>query len=180
MLPFNFKTDHQMMDEALRDLVTLLQKEDLEWSFELLDLFWRQLAVHIRAENVCLFPTILNAPRDVFGKNGLPEFEDVKTIVDQLRADHNFLVDHLAQALRILRQLLACTNTLPDDVTNSIGDIRAHIVAVSERLRSHAKLEQERVYRWPELILSREQLETLQDAFLRESETVPRNVARLA
>jgi len=179
MLPLNFKKEHQMMDEVLGDLATLLQKEDVEWSFELLDLFWRQLTVHIRAENVCLFPTILNAPREIFGKNGLPDFEEVKVAIDQLRADHNFLVDQLSQALRLLRELLNSTDAPPADVvTNSIGEIRARIMAVSERLRSHAELEEEQVYKWPELILSPEQLETLQEAFLREGDTIPRNVAR--
>ena len=178
MLPLNFESDHRMMDEVLGDLAILLQKEDIEWSFELLDLFWRQLAVHIRAENVCLFPTILNASREIFGKNGLPEFEEAKAAIDQLRADHTFLVDQLSQALRILRELLA--NTKPaSDVTESIGEIRARILAVSEKLRAHTALEEERVYKWPKIILSPEQFETLQEAFVRESEKVPRSVARL-
>ena len=67
MIPQLMEKDHEALDEVLQRLESSLEKHELLSSFELLDLFWARLAVHIRAENVRLFPTILSACPDAFG-----------------------------------------------------------------------------------------------------------------
>ena len=61
MIPQLMEKDHEALDEVLQRLESSLEKHELISSFESLDLFWARLAVHIRAENVRLFPAILSA-----------------------------------------------------------------------------------------------------------------------
>ncbi len=58
--------DHEQLSELLHGVKSNLHQHDAGQGFELLDHFWARLAVHIRAENLCLFPAILNAPGKLF------------------------------------------------------------------------------------------------------------------
>ena len=53
--------DHAALGELLRAFLTQLDEGDTAGAFVHLDLFWARLAMHIRAENLHLFPAILNA-----------------------------------------------------------------------------------------------------------------------
>jgi hypothetical protein len=53
--------DHAEVDELIQLLFVALDDKDTTLSFERLDLLWARLAVHIRAEHLCLFPSILGA-----------------------------------------------------------------------------------------------------------------------
>lgn len=181
MLSENLDRDHQSMAEALEDLRMLLQKGDLNWAFELLDLFWTQLTVHIRSENVCLFPAILNAQREAFtGENGLPTFEEVKRVIDKLRADHSFFSDQVSQALRSIRELLAQPVTSEVNPESQLAEITRSMLAVEERLREHTELEHQQVYKWPEVLLPPAEYELLKSVMSGEVEKMPRRVERLA
>jgi hypothetical protein len=180
MLPGKYERDHKLMQEVLADLTSLLQKRDVNWSFELLDLFWSQLAVHIRAENVCLFPAILNAPREAFKRDrGLPSYEEVKSTIDSLRGDHTFFVDQIAQVLRRIRELLAEPEMSRVGVEATLKEIQTTMEAVAERLETHWRIEEKQVYRWPELLLTRDQYELLTSVLGGEVEKMPRRVERL-
>ncbi len=180
MLPGKYEQDHKLMQEVLDDLTSLLQKRDVNWSFELLDLFWSQLAVHIRAENVCLFPAILNAPRDAFSEDrGLPPYQQVKSTIDSLRADHTFFVDQVAQVLRRIRELLADPEISRISLETALKDIQMTMESVAERLEIHWRLEEKQVYRWPELLLAPDQYELLTTVLSGEVEKMPRRVDRL-
>src|SRR4030095_14850546 len=50
--------DHESLDQLLTELDAAVTKPGNPHVFELLDLFWARLAVHIRAENVRLFPAL--------------------------------------------------------------------------------------------------------------------------
>src|SRR3982751_876507 len=101
------KTDHEELAEILDQLKVQLGKQDLPRAFETLDLFWASLAVHIRAENICLFPAVLNAPQSKFGvSNGMPDFEEVKAMVSSLRADHHHFMSELGEAMKEVRGLV--------------------------------------------------------------------------
>lgn len=76
MLSELMERDHELLGDLLQKLEGALERRDVVKSFSLLDLFWARLAVHIRAENVCLFPAIVNAPREIFGR-ALPPFAEV-------------------------------------------------------------------------------------------------------
>ena len=70
-------------------------------AFELLDLFWARLAIHIRAENLHLFPALANAPASRFtGKGGLPTRDEAHNVLLQLRSDHDFFMKELAEMIK--------------------------------------------------------------------------------
>lgn len=165
--------DHEQLSELLRDLKLGLEERDTARAFESLDLFWARLAVHIRAENLCLFPTILEAPRELFrNRVGLPSFERAKTVVEGLRADHNFFMDQLSSAVKTLREVLSNAEG-PRHFAERLCTIRERVDAVSLRLEKHNTLEEEEAYKWPAIILSAADLDGLRAALGRELENLP-------
>ncbi len=165
--------DHALLGELLQSLGAALRKQDVARGFELLDLFWARLAVHIRAENVYLFPAILNAPRDIFNL-ALPPIKEVESTIELLRADHKFFMDVLSNAVKTMRELLANSEVhKPQELATELNLIRAQVAAISVRLKAHNELEEGKVYGWPALMLSSSDLATLKHALQREIENLP-------
>jgi iron-sulfur cluster repair protein YtfE (RIC family) len=155
--------DHETLAALLDDLSLALQRPDVLRAFELLDRFWARLAVHIRAENVCLFPAILNAPAKLFvAENGFPEVNEVRAAIAKLRNDHNFFMDELGRTLKTMRGLLSAEHH--EDERQQIDNVVLRISAVASRLKEHNKLEEEKVYPWPTIVLTAGELARLHDA----------------
>ena len=96
--------DHESLAELLTELDSELKKANAARAFELLDLFWARLAVHIRAENLHLFPAIATAATSLFtGKGSLPTAEEAHNILLQLRSDHDFFMKELAEMIKAAR-----------------------------------------------------------------------------
>src|SRR6185503_15306411 len=96
------ETDHESLAQLLAELDAELAKPNSVRAFELLDLFWARLAVHIRAEHLHLFPAIANATASLFtGRGGLPTFQEAQYLLLQLRSDHDFFMKELAQLMKI-------------------------------------------------------------------------------
>ena len=170
----SLKTDHEVLDEMLSQLMIQLGKPDLPWAFETLDLFWGSLATHIRAENICLFPAILNAPRNRFGSQGVPEYAEARGMIEQLRNDHNFLMTQLGQSMKALRALLLHPEF---SVGTTIPEIRDKMIAVRDRLKEHNHIEEQQVYLWPGVLLDRDSLEQLNTGVRTEIENMPSRFA---
>jgi len=165
--------DHEQLSELLHGLKSNLHQHDAGQGFELLDHFWARLAVHIRAENLCLFPAILNAPGKLFSnRGGVPSFEQAKTMIARLRSDHNFFMDELAKSVKMFRETIANAEN-PEHVLVQLATIRERVDAVSLRLESHNALEEDKVYKWPGLILSASDLQNLEAALRCELENLP-------
>lgn len=89
--------DHSELGELIDDLLAGLDEENKALSFERLDLLWARQAVHIRAEHLCLFPSILDAPRANFtGTGSTPWYEEAQRAIDVLRHDHDFFMHELS------------------------------------------------------------------------------------
>jgi hemerythrin superfamily protein len=177
MIPELMEQDHEALDDLLQSLQSSLDKQEVVTSFELLDLFWARLAVHIRAENVRLFPAILSARPDVFGTT-LPPLTEVQSTLKRLRVDHNFFMDELSRAMKTMRELLARSQSYEQpELTAKLSRIRDRVDAVSNRLRAHNELEEEQVYGWPGLILNGSRLRILEDAIKHEIKNLPRRLA---
>ena len=82
-------SDHAEVGDLLNEIDAALKSGDATRAFTLLDLAWARLAIHIRAEHLCLFPAILNAPRGLFTGGNAPRFEDAQSAVNALRGDCN-------------------------------------------------------------------------------------------
>src|SRR5687767_4018130 len=95
--------DHLQVDKLMHTLLAALAQENKAQSFELLDLLWSRLAVHIRAEHLCLFPSILDAPPLYFtGSGGTPKYDEAKSAIDLLRHDHDFFMRELGSAVNTM------------------------------------------------------------------------------
>lgn len=170
----SLKTDHEVLDEMLNQLIIQLGKPDLPWAFETMDLFWGSLAIHIRAENICLFPAILNAPRDRFGANGVPKYEEARSIIEQLRNDHNFLMTQLGQSMKALRAIILHPEY---SIGVTLAELRERIESVADRLREHDAVEEQKVYLWPRTLLDPDTLERLDAGVRTEIENMPSRFA---
>jgi hypothetical protein len=159
--------DHASLDQLLLELDTELTKPDINRPFELLDLFWARLAVHIRAENLHLFPALANAPASLFtGKGCLPTFEESHSLILRLRSDHDFFMKELAQIVKIMRE--AVTNQ-----QMRVKDVRQRITIIKKRLKGHNQLEEEQVYTWPSLLFDEPKVIGLTTRLQHELENLP-------
>jgi hypothetical protein len=164
--------DHGSLDKVLRELQTALQNSDLKTAHVKLDLFWARLAVHIRAEHLHLFPTILSSFENAAGSHvSAPSLDEAKTVVAQLRQDHDFFMHQLAVAVKIMRELL----TLPEQLTDSDGmnNVKKILLEVQRRLVNHHELEENQIYRWATLLLNSEEQQKLREQITKELQNRP-------
>ncbi|HET9714195.1 MAG TPA: hemerythrin domain-containing protein [Pyrinomonadaceae bacterium] len=132
--------DHEAVHEVLQQLLTALNKKDVQTSHAKLDLLWARLAVHIRAEHLHLFPALAS------------ESSETQSIIDNLRADHDFFMRELAKAIGVIREL-------PSNLDNASDEAKWAAVAdavreIEKRLASHNEIEENRIYHLASTILS--------------------------
>jgi hypothetical protein len=136
------------------------------------DYLWARLAVHIRAEHLCLFPSILGAPRHLFtGDDDTPRFDEAESAVARLKADHDFFMRVLAEAVSTLREMKAFPDA--DSGGGRLASVRRTISAVQERLGHHNELEEGQVYRWAKRVLGAGELADLSARVRRELDNEP-------
>jgi hypothetical protein len=161
--------DHVSLDQLLTELDAALTKPGNPQVFELLDLFWARLAIHIRAENVRLFPALANAPADrLTGKDGRPTADEVERLLARLRSDHDFFIGELGRMIKGLRG-----NEGGVMQTEAVEALRTSLRGVRKRLEDHNRLEENHVYLWPALLFDDEALATLSDQVQGELQNLP-------
>ena len=164
--------DHAALDKVLKQLQAALRSSDLETAHVKLDLFWARLAVHIRAEHLHLFPTVLSSLENTAVSHvSAPSLDEAKTIVAQLRQDHDFFMHQLALAIEIMRELL----TLPEQLTVPEGmkNVKKIVLEVERQLIKHNELEENKIYRWVTILLNSEEQQKLQDQITKELQNRP-------
>jgi hemerythrin superfamily protein len=154
--------DHASLDQLFVELDLALAKPDVARGFELLDLFWARLAVHIRAEHLHLFPALCNAAPKASGKSSMPTREEVEMTLARLRSDHDFFMKELAQLMKEAR-------------LNDTGadDLRKRLTAIRKRLETHNQIEERHVYVWPSLLLDDTTVAALEERVRLELENIP-------
>jgi len=169
------ETDHESLAHLLTELDAELAKANMARTFELLDLFWARLAVHIRAENLHLFPTLANAPASLFsGRGSLPTSEEVQSVLAHLRSDHDFFMKELALIIKAMRRISASQPASVEEV----GELRQHLTIIAKRLETHNRLEEKRAYTWPTLLFDEQELATLRARIAHELENLPPRFAK--
>jgi len=162
--------DHASLGQLLTELDAELAKPNIARAFELLDLFWARLAVHIRAENLHLFPALANAPASLFaGRGSLPTSEEVQNVLARLRSDHDFFMKELAQTIKVMREI---AGNQPANLEN-FQELRQRMIIIKNRLEAHNRLEEERVYTWPALLFDEKTVAALSDRLRHELENLP-------
>jgi hypothetical protein len=145
--------DHLELDELLRQFREALDTGDIEAGHARLDLFWARLAVHIRAEHLHLFPAVINRLVNRPADNAAaPSLSEGQLTVERLRADHDFFMHELAQAVGILRDLLKATDV--HAVDDAVMTVREAVLEIEKRLVLHNELEENKIYRWTTTILN--------------------------
>lgn len=163
-------TDHESLAELLIESNSALKESNAGRALEMLDLFWARLAVHIRAENLHLFPAIATSDRSLFtGKGNLPTSGEAHKILLQLRTDHNFFMTELAAAIKTMRMVIAGDS--PKE--QSLASIGNRLALIRQRLEDHNRIEEEQAYKWPELALSQSEQQALRERLKRELENLP-------
>ena len=162
--------DHESLAQLLAELDAELAEPNIAHAFELLDLFWARLAVHIRAENLHLFPAIANVPASLFtGKGSLPTSEEAHNLLLGLRSDHDFFMKELAKLIIVMRENANNQQTNAKD----IEDLRQRMVIIRKRLEVHNRLEEKRVYTWPVVIFDEPTVAQLKERLRHELENLP-------
>jgi len=164
--------DHAQLDDLIAQLCAALEARDVERSFHLLDLTWARLAVHIRAEHLCLFPALLDASRHLSTfENGIPRFEEAQGVINRLRHDHDFFMVELAKAVNTMRRVMSSKGSHRTD--EQLRDVQKAIITVKARLEEHNKLEEEQLYHWPARLLDSSKQAQLAECVGREIENMP-------
>ena len=152
--------DHAAVDRVLKDLQTALRSSDVEVVHAKLDLFWARLAVHIRAEHLHLFPTVLRSLENAaVSRASAPSLDEAQTVIAELRRDHDFFMHELARAIEIMRQLLTASEQTI--LAEGLDDVRNIVLQVKQRLVKHNEVEESRIYRWATTLLNSEEQEKL-------------------
>lgn len=137
--------DHHSLDGVLKQLQAALRTSDVETTHAKLDLFWARLAVHIRAEHLHLFPTVLSSL----------ETDEAQTAIAELRQDHDFFMHELAGAIEITRKLLTVVEH--QILKEGLDNVKNIVVQVEQRLVQHNEVEESQIYRWASTLLNPEQ-----------------------
>ena len=162
--------DHESLGQLLTKLDGELAKKNPPRAFELLDLFWARLAVHIRAENLHLFPALANAPASLFtGRGGLPTRDEAHNVLLQLRADHDFFMKELARLIKAMREI-AKNQSVP---AKELEGVRQSMIIIKKRLETHNQLEEEQAYTWPSLLFDEPMVARLSEHLRHELENFP-------
>lgn len=162
--------DHESLGRLLSELNAELAKRSITRAFELLDLFWARLAVHIRAENLHLFPALANSSASVFtGSGGLPAYTQARSVLAHLRSDHDFFMKELAAMIKVMREIAGSEQSRPEELEN----LRQRLIVIKERLDQHNRLEEEQVYVWPSLIFDEQMVAGLCESLRQELENLP-------
>ena len=166
--------DHSELDRVIRQVLEEISVGEQPLAFILLDYFWARLAMHIRAEHLHLFPTLLRAVPSGGPQEKAAESSSIATVIEQLRSDHDFFMSELAGAIKIMRKELEENSVISP---LNLEDVRKRIEYVGRRLLHHNELEESRVYPFIDLLLPKDEAHELHLRMKRELDNAP---ARLA
>lgn len=169
--PDNFlEQDHAALGKLLVEFQSSLDEKDAARSFELLDLVWARLAIHIRAEHLCLFPALLEASKQRFtGVDATPSLSELREAVRGLKSDHDFFMRELARSVNALRAL----KDSEGGAGPQLAEVRESVKAVCARLETHNSIEEAQAYRWVTSLLTAKEQAALQTCITREFEKLP-------
>jgi hemerythrin-like domain-containing protein len=161
--------DHLELDFLLDELFAAFEKDAAAEVYQKLDFFWARLAMHIRAENLHLFPSILKAAQSAEANDlkAAPEF--IRESIRQLENDHNFFMRELGGAIK---QLFELRENNWRDEGGKLKELREKMTALRERLKSHNELEESDVYSWAETLAPAE-VPDLRSKIKKELENLP-------
>lgn len=160
--------DHLEIDTLIGDLLSALEEGDKSKAFARLDLLWARLTVHIRAEQLCLFPSILEA--NFTTRSSGPQCQEARSAINQLRLDHEFFMRELGTTVNTMRKQ---ENASEHAISKQLQDVRRSIIKIQRRLDQHNQLEENHVYKWVNVLLSDAERLALTARIRHELENIP-------
>lgn len=147
------RADHKEVDNILDQVFAALERGDQRRALARLDYFWARLAMHIRAEHLHLFPSILGVTSSCGGveEDDTAKAPSVERTIEQLRADHNFFMSELAGAVRAMREMRDDNN---GGSLRDLVEVKERIEKIGRRLITHNAIEESQVYPLVESVLS--------------------------
>lgn len=170
------KTDHEVLEAMLRDLIVQLEKSNFAWAYDAFDLFWGSLTVHINAENNFLFPALLNSDPERLGQEDLPTYLELEHTIEQLKGDHATFMDQLEDLMRELRALVN-TGPLSWEKRQAVEKIKRSLVSFSTWFQLHNETEEEKIHSLPARILPAGDLVRLEMSVRTEIQNLPTRFA---
>ena len=149
--------DHVAADRLLKQIQAAIRSGEVSTAHERIDLFWAKLAVHIRAEHLHLFPALASSVDD--------------GVIEQLRADHEFFMRELANAIEAMRTLSNVTDE--EVIDKGLAIVRDTILAIEQKLVAHNQLEESEVYRSVGTVLNEDEQAELARQINHELENRP-------
>lgn len=160
--------DHLELDTLFERLFAALDGGDAAEIHQHLDFFWARLAIHIRAENLHLFPFILRAARN-HRKAEMPTLEVVEHTILTLDNDHSFFMRELGAAVK---EVFEMRQNIAQNTAEKISQLREKFTELRRRLQIHNTLEESYAYRWAETFNPAE-IDVLEPKIQRELENLP-------
>jgi hemerythrin HHE cation binding domain-containing protein len=165
--------DHDELDQLLNGFFSALSAGDINQSYAMLDRFWARLAMHIRAEHLHLFPSLLRAlenPGQTKRAGEGPSLEKARSTISRLQEDHDYFMRELAAAVKQAGQLRTSTEAV---ASAELSKVREQVMGVSQRLESHNQLEESQAYQWSELLLEPAERAALNERMQKELGNLP-------
>ena len=163
--------DHLDLDGLLDRLFVALGNGNAAEVSKHLDMFWARLAMHIRAENLHLFPSILRTARagwqDRTGVS-LPELDLVEETIRNLDNDHSYFMRELGKTVKQVFDI----KKGPGDLEKDFSIMRERLIELRQRLEKHNEVEESLVYPWGEM-LDADDLPDLSSKIRKELENLP-------
>lgn len=161
--------DHSEIDILIGDLLAALEEGEKSKAFARLDLLWARLAVHIRAEHLCLFPSILEA--NFSDTCSHLTFQEAQRAIDKLRLDHDFFMRELGTSVNAIRNQEDASDH--EVVNKQFREVRRSVVEIQTRLAKHNELEEHQVYKWVNVLLDETKRSALVARIRRELGNTP-------
>ncbi len=162
-IPEILESDHRALDDLLSSTFEAIGSSNAALTFERLDLFWARLAMHIRSEHLRVFPAVKML------SESLGTADEIGTILDDLRHDHDLFMREIARAIKALRLVFDFGNE-----RETLAVVQGLLETVRNRLEIHNQIEEEKVYRFAtERFLDPAAVETLYLGVQKELQNMP-------
>jgi hypothetical protein len=164
--------DHVELGVLLTELLSSLDEANVDEAYVRLDLLWARLAVHIRAENVQVFPDILRAldGQPAAGRQDVERTAVLRASIERLRRDHDVFMYELKDAVKALRTVMDDRDGKRASVV--LRSLRDRLGALEGAFESHNR-EEDSVYPTAASVLETAEMADLMIRVRRELAALP-------
>lgn len=164
--------DHVELGALLLELLNSLDEANADEAYARLDTLWARLAVHIRAENVQVFPDILRTldAQRAAGRQDVEQSAMLRASIERLRSDHDVFMSELKDAVKAVRKVI-------DDRDGKQASVvlrsLLHRLGTLERAFENHNREEDSVYPMAASVLDSAEMDDLMNRVRRELAALP-------